>query len=242
MTTTDRAPGMDEPSHRVFRLTAMLFAALLGVQCVWLLLAELVRPSMAQLPTDAVTATAAVKQRDAASLAASIGVIRGDLWAQSAFTYANPLWNEKGARADPDLAEELLRARASLDHALKDGPHLSSAWLLLAGLALRFPSPGVDATGPLKMAYYTGPSEQHLVPLRLSIAVHSDRLDDIEISQFVSRDIRLLLARKQKSALAEVYNTVSPAAKRFIEQTIRNMDPSALDALQTKPPTQSLPD
>ena len=101
----------------------------------------------------------------------------------------------------------------SLDHALDDSPHLSSAWLLLAGLASRFPSLGLDATELLKVSYYTGPSEQDLVPLRLRIAVHSDDFSDVEIRQFVSRDIHYLLSRKQTSAIAEAYNTASPLQK-----------------------------
>jgi hypothetical protein len=95
------------------------------------------------------------------------------------------------------------------------------------------------------MSYYTGPSEQHLVPLRLRIAVHSDRLSDIEIRQFVGRDLRLLLARNQKSAIAEAYYAASPAGRSFIEQAVGDVDPSARDSLRTgaqKPQKQSFPD
>ena len=114
-----------------------------------------------------------------------------------------------------DAARTLPRARASLDHALDDSPHLSGAWLLLAGLASRFPSLGLDATELLKVSYYTGPSEQDLLPLRLRIAVHADDFDDAEIRQFVSRDIRHLLARKQKSAIAEAYDAASSCRKEL---------------------------
>ena len=245
MTTLNPTARVSGPSQAAFRLTTMLFAVLLGVQCVWLLLAELARPDINGLPTDAAFAAAAAKQRDAASWAALIGAIRGDLWAKSAFTYADLLWAEQAPSADADLTKTLARARASLDHALDDGPHQSSAWLLLAGLALRFPSLGLDPTEPLKMSYYTGPSEQLLVPLRLRIAVHSDRLSDIEIRQFVGRDLRLLLARNQKSAIAEAYNAASPAGRSFIEQAVGDVDPSARDSLRTgaqKPQKQSFPD
>jgi hypothetical protein len=231
-----------KPSQAAFRLTTMLFAVLLGVQCVWLLLAELARPDINGLPANAAFAAAAAKQRDAASWAASIGAIRGDLWAKSAFTYADLLWAEQAPSANTDLTKTLARARVSLDHALDDGPHQSSAWLLLAGLALRFPSLGLDPMEPLKMSYYTGPSEQQLVPLRLRIAVHSDRLSDIEIRQFVGRDLRLLLARNQKSAIAEAYNAASPAGRSFIEQAVGDVDPSARDSLRTGAQKQPLPD
>ncbi len=134
------------------------------------------------------------------------------------------------------------RARASLDRALHDSPHLSSAWLLLAGLASRFPSLGLDATELLKVSYYTGPSEQDLVPIRLRMAVQSDHFDDLEMRQFVSRDIHHLLALKQKSAIAEAYNAASSAAKIFIEQTLADIDPADLDVLKTGTQKQAVPD
>jgi hypothetical protein len=229
--------------HIVFRLTALLFAILLGAQCLWLVLAELARPSIDQLPTDMASAAAAAKQRDTALRAASIGAIRSDLWAEAAFTYADLLWGEKKeAIANAHPAATLLHARATLNHALNDGPHQSSAWLLLAELNLRFPSPGLDALEPLKMSYFTGPSEQPLVSPRLHIAVQLDGSNDIEMRQFISRDLRMLLAQNRKSAIAEAYNVASPADKRFIESTIRDIDPSAFDTLQTAKQKQIPPD
>jgi hypothetical protein len=229
----DREDSIDGSPYNVFRLTALLFAILLGVQCLWLVPAELVRPSIRQLPIDMASAAAAT-QRDAASRAASIGAIRGDLWAEAAFTYADLLWGETNeAIANANPASTLTRARATLTRALNDGPHQSSAWLLLAGLSLRFPSLGFDVLETLKMSYYTGPSEHALVPLRLRIAAQLDGSKDIEMRQFISRDLRMLLARNQKSAIAEAYNVASPSEKRFIESTIKDIDPMALDALQT---------
>ena len=229
----DRAIGIDGSPYIWFRVTALLFAILLGVQCLWLLLAELARPSINQLPTDMASAAAAAKQRDAAFRAASIGGIRGDLWAEVTFTYADLLGGEKNeAIANATPASTSLHARATLTRALDDGPHQSSVWLLLAGLSLRFPYPGFDALELLKMSYYTGPSEQALVPLRLRIAVQLDDFKDIEMRQFISRDVRMLLAQNRKSTIAEAYKVASPAGKRFIELTIRDIDPPALDLLQ----------
>src|SRR4029078_6456503 len=103
MTMFDRAIGIDG-SYNWFRLTALLFAILLGAQCVWILLAELARPSINQLPTDWASPAPAAKQRDAAYRAAVIGGIRSDLWAEAAFTYADLLGREKNeaiANANP---------------------------------------------------------------------------------------------------------------------------------------------
>jgi hypothetical protein len=220
--------------HIVFRLMALLLAILLGAQCLWLVLAELARPSIDQLPTDMASAATAAKQRDTALRAASIGAIRSDLWAEAAFTYADLLWGEKKeAIENAQPAAILLRARATLNHALNEGPHQSSAWLLLAELNLRFPSLRLDALEPLKMSYFTGPSERPLVSPRLQIAVQLDGSKDVEMRQFISRDLRMLLAQNRKSAIAEAYNVASPANKGFIESIIRDIDPSALDIVQT---------
>ena len=233
MTVLDRATAIDRPPHIWFRLTAWLFAILLGAQCLWLVLAELARPSINQLPTDMASAAAAAKQRDAAFRAASIGAIRSDLWAEAAFTYADLLWGEKNetiAHATP--ASTLLQARGTLTRALSGGPHRSSAWLLLAGLSLRFLYPGLDPVELLKMSYYTGPSEQALVPPRLRIAVQLDGSKDVEMRQFISRDLRMLLAQNWKSAIAEAYNVASPSGKRLVESIIKDIDPSTLESLQ----------
>jgi hypothetical protein len=108
-------------------------------------------------------------------------------------------------------------------------------WLLLAGLNVRFPYPGFDALELLKMSYYTGPNEQALVPLRLRIAVQLDASKDIEMRQFISRDVRMLLAQNRKSTISEAYKVASTASKRFIESIIRDIDPPALDSLQNPP-------
>src|SRR5215472_5125005 len=155
---------MKQPSHFAFRLVTAFFAMLLGVQCVWLLLAELSRPGISRLPTDAASAAAARIERINARWAARIGAIRGDLWAESAFAYADLLWNDGRGGAD------LMQAQSSVNYALTAAPHTSRVWLLLAGLASRYQLPGIDGKEAVRMSYYTGPSELELMPLRLWIA------------------------------------------------------------------------
>jgi hypothetical protein len=233
---------MNEPPHIAFRLTTLLFASLLGFQSIWLLITELYQPGIYRLPTNPADAIKARNGRGDAALAAMIGAIRGDLWAESAYTYAYLLFSESAETANEGLTLSLAQARAALDHALGDAPHESGAWLLRAGLSLRYPSFGFNALEALKMSYYTGPSEQDLMPLRLRVAVQLVSFDDIEIRQFVRRDVRLLLARKQKPAIADAYNAASPSGKRFIEQTVSDIDPSALGSLRGGVQKQSLPD
>jgi hypothetical protein len=217
---------MNQPSHRVFRAATMLLAIALGVQCIWLLFAESARPGIFRLPISAAAAGAARNKRIDARWAAMIGAIRGDLWAESAFTYAHLMWGDAGS--DAIVAQAL----SSLDHALADAPHQSGAWLLLAGLALRHRLPGVDAKEAVKMSYYTGPSELDLMPLRLRIAAHADVFRDIELRDSISREVRLLITHQQKSAIFAAYNVASSGGKQFIEQTIREIDPSAVESLR----------
>jgi hypothetical protein len=233
-------------SNIAFRLTAVLLAIFLGAQCIWLMLAGLSRPGIDQLPTDATSAAAAAAagRRYAATWAASIGAVRGDLWAESAFTYANLVIDGGAASASPNLAKTLALARASLDHALDNAPSQSGVWLLLAGLAMHYPStwPAISPIQALKMSYYTGPSVQRLIPLRLRLAVHADQFGDFEMSQFVNRDLRLLLSQKQIAAISAAYVAASPDGKRFIEQTVSDVDPSLLATLRAGVwPSQVLP-
>ena len=233
---------MNAPSRVAFRLATFLFAVLLGAQSIWLLLAEVSRPRVVRLPTDPATAAAAAMQRNAAAAAADVGVIRGDLWAGSAFTYADLLFAKTSPDANADTTQSLARARANLLHAVLDAPHQSGAWLLLAGLSLDYPSKDFDAVETLKMSYYTAPSDQDLMPLRLRFAIRSDAFNDFEMRQFITRDLREFLTRKQKDVIAQAYNAASPAGKRFIEQIIKDVDPSVLKTLPTGAKGQVLPD
>jgi hypothetical protein len=217
---------MNQPPQLTFRIATSLFAMLLGVQCVWLLLAELSRPGISRLPTDAASAAAARNEPINASSAARIGVIRGDLWAESAFTYADLLWSDGRRGAD------LVQAHSSINYALTAAPHQSSVWLLLAGLASRYQLPGVDLKEAVRMSYYTGPSELELMPLRLWTAVRSDAFSDIELRDSISREVRLLFNHQQKSAIVAAYNAAPSVGRKFIEQTIREIDPSAAESLR----------
>lgn len=227
MTIDSLSGGLTRPSRPIFRVAVLACAILLGVQCIWLILPELFRPRIDRLPTDPAAAAAVAKDRAAALRAAFLGGIRGDLWAEAAFTKASLLWIGK-----EETTEASLRLpRASLGRSLRDAPHRSDTWLLLAGLAARFSSLGLNAIEPLKMSYYTGPSDQNLVPLRLKIAVQSESFSDDEMRQLVSRDIRLLLSQKQIPTIAGILNAASLNARLFMEETIRDIDPSALDLI-----------
>lgn len=240
MTISDSSHRLAEPRHLAFRLATLLSAILLGGYCIWLQLAEFSRAGIDALPTDARAAIDAANQRETARWAASVGAIRGDLWAESAFTYADLLFSP--ASTNPDATTTAAAGRYSIEHALNDTPHRSSVWLLLAGLSLRVRSAGKDALEALKMSYYTGPSELHLIPLRFRVAARADRFDDIEIREFADRELRTLLTGKQNPAIADAYNIASPAGKLFIEHAVGEADPSLLKSLRAgSTATHSIP-
>lgn len=218
-------------SQTRFRLVTIGFAVVLGAQCIWLLLAELSRPGISQLPTDPQSAAIAATQRIDANWAAAIGAIRGDLWAQSAYTYANLLGDN--STSETDLSQSLDRARERLDRAVRYGPHRADVWLLLAGLAIRHQWSHPDPKEALRMSYYTGPSELPLIPLRLNVAVHLDDFNDSELQQLARRDLRVLMAHQGKQAVVQAYRSARPAGKIFIERTIGETDPTFVDSLRS---------
>jgi hypothetical protein len=216
--------------ERLLRGGALLFAVLLGLLSTWLLLAEIVRPAAYSLPTDAAASLAVVDKRAAALRAASFGMFRGDLWSQAAFTYADLLW--PADRLNP--SRSLDDALRSVKRALSDAPDQPGAWLMLAALASRFPSIHMNSAELLKISYYTGPTAQELVPLRLSLAVQSDAFDDPEIRRFFGRDIRLMLRRDDTVGITALYSSTSPVRRPVIEQIIQQLDPSLLGTLHAK--------
>jgi hypothetical protein len=241
MTVHDGSAGLSATAHNTFRVIAAVFAFLLATQCVWLLLTEFTRSHISQLPVDKASAASAANYRTAASWAALFGVIRGDLWAESAFTQADVLWADN-AEGNSSPSEAVAEARATINRALDDGPHQSGAWLFLADLASRFHSVGSAPSEALKMSYYTGASNQRLMPLRLRIGAQLTDFNDIEIRQLVARDVRLLLAGKQTAEIADAYGHASPAAKSFIEQTIQDIEPSAVDKVLAGVRKQNFPE
>jgi hypothetical protein len=92
------------------------------------------------------------------------------------------------------------------------------------------------------LSYYTGPSELELMPLRLQIAAHSDALSDIELRDSISREMGLLIAHRQRPAIVAAYKAASPAGRQFIEQLIRQTDPSAAESLRASAQKSDLPD
>src|SRR6266576_3624462 len=74
------------------RIALVLFACALGGFALWQLAPEFARSDIRRLPVNSESAAAAATARARALRAAEFGALRGDLWAEAAFTYAAQLW------------------------------------------------------------------------------------------------------------------------------------------------------
>jgi hypothetical protein len=202
---------------------------------LWILLAELLHSGVHQLPTDRDPAVIVAKTRARAAWAAAFAGIRGDLWAESAFTYAILLWPNTEWNGNQATTES--QARSTIERALAYAPYDSGVWLLAASLRYRLNWPNSNPTADLKMSYYTGPNDANLMPLRLFTAAHSDALTDSDVQQLVQRDVRIILTRwlELKPALIAAYKNARPDAKRFIESAVTQIDPKFLATMGAGP-------
>ena len=174
------------PRQTMFRFSLGSLSIIIAIYCVWLLISELTQPHVIRMPVDLQSAAAAAQKRAEASWAARFGIIRGDLWAEAGYTFADLLW--KSSKNDPNLAQSLEAARIRLDQAIRYAPTNAGVWLLIAGFAAQFK----DATEALRMSYFTGPSEVSLMPIRTFIAGQMPTLD-ADMQELARRDVRILL-------------------------------------------------
>jgi hypothetical protein len=76
------------------------------------------------------------------------------------------------------------------------------------------------------MAYYTGPNEVELVPVRLTVAVQPGVLADDEIQHLVRQEIQTILSHKPelRPAIVAAYQQATPPARRLIEDAAAGQD------------------
>jgi hypothetical protein len=84
------------------RVALALFGVELNAQAAWILLAQTYPQNHIQLPVDENAPIIAHIERDKIKQAASVAEVRGELWADSAFTYASQLWNDPAMALDAD--------------------------------------------------------------------------------------------------------------------------------------------
>jgi hypothetical protein len=221
-----------EPALNVFRLGATIFAWGLGLAAIWILTVEFIRPSLPYFPDTVAAAETVAAHRGGAAAAARIGLIRGSLWTDYAMSLAPDL---PGGLTDTGLVNSLAAlesTRAAAVRAAEFAPYDSRAWLLIA----KVDSQDLDhnAAGPLKMSYYTGPNENPIIPLRITIATGSDAIADPDPQILVGGEIRTIITRRPdlKPVIIAAYRSAQPEGRRFIESQVIELDPDLLASVR----------
>lgn len=215
------------------RAGLMVLGLVLAVQAIWIILPEYYHPRRIQLPVDQQSSFIARFEQENAKRAARLAVIRGDLWAESAFTYSGLLWTEPEVGQDAS-DEKKNEARMNLERALQYSPHRGDVWLMLAAMADRYDRLGYQPSSLLKMSYYTAPNELSLFPLRFRVSLRPNGLQDLEIQDMIRRDIRMVIIKAPalKPALVTAYGAASSQSKAFIDRVVSEIDPAYLAAMR----------
>ena len=213
-----------------FRAGVSGYALVLGAASLWILLSEFSSPGIRALPTSPGEAAVAAQHRGEALWAARAAVVRGDLWAKAAFTYANLEWLDS---AQP-LGEALDQAKASATRAVGLKPGNSGVWLMLADLSSRYRWQTPSPTECLKMSYYTGPHEDRLIPLRLMIAVRLDLSADAVLADLFRRELETAIMDRTalRPAVVAAYQQATSQAQHLIEDVATHTDPAFSQTLR----------
>jgi len=213
------------------RLVLALYSFVLAIAAIWLLCAELLSSNVAALPTNRETALAAVRQRSEALWAARFGVLRGELWSNAAFTYANLGWVDPATVPAPVFDE----AKAMAMRATKLSPVNPAVWLIMADFASRSGGRDPNPSESLKMSYYTGPNEDALIPLRLATAARLDMSADTELELLFTREVENALTYRPalKPAIRIAYQQATTQSRHSIEQAAKRLDPAFAQGLSS---------
>jgi hypothetical protein len=225
------------PVQTRLRCSLLVYGIVLGISGVWLLLPVLLRPTPIGLPLDPKSAEAAADHRMSSILAAELGAIRGDLWAEAAFTGARFIWTDRGASFGPASSRELARIRADAETSLALAPVNGAAWLLLAALPETAPDRDSRVSALLEMSYFTAPNELRLANLRVMRAVISSALADKDIQAFIKTDIRKILTHRPdyQNELITAYREALPQNQPIFESLIADVDPALATLLRSSP-------
>jgi hypothetical protein len=218
------------------RVALALFGLLLITQAAWILSAERYSQDRFWSSTEK-DAGSIGAGREEARKAASIAMVRGDLWAKSAFALVAQPWIDPAAWLDHDKFPE--PALNAFGRTLHYSPHRGDVWLVLASLSDRYRPSGYDTGALLKMSYYTAPNELNLLPERLYVALGAvAAVSDPELRDMIKRDISLVLTRQPalRPALAAAYHSAWGDNKIFAERLISEVDPGWLKTIRAQYP------
>ncbi|MCI0600302.1 MAG: hypothetical protein L0Y60_12420 [Beijerinckiaceae bacterium] len=221
--------------HAKLRRALFAFGVVLGLCGTWMLLPALVGPKPAGLPLDLNGAEAVAAFRSRAVLAARVSAVRGDLWAEAAFTGAHFMWIDRSANLDPANSKELASVRANAETALSLAPVNGAAWLFLAMLPQSSPDRDSRVPAFLEMSYFTAPNDLSLAPLRVIRAATSSALANKDIQVFIKGDIRGLLdlGPDYQQDIIAAYRSAWPQNQPIFEALVAEIDPGMAELLRS---------
>lgn len=210
------------------RFACLLFSLVLMAGAFWILMPQFY--SSGGLRSGKARPVASIAEGENLDKAASLALVRGDLWAKSALASAALLESNPA----PNSADDRVRER--LVKALTYAPYQPDVWLRLARLADQFKWSGYDVPALLKMVYYTGSNEVDLVAARTKLALRLAPTSDPELQDFVKRDVNLILRRwpDLRPALAEAYRSANPEGRALADGAIARTDPAFLKAVRSQ--------
>lgn len=217
------------------RVGLLLFGLILAAQAIWIISAEYYHSRRLGLSVGEWAALTTGLDRENTNRAASLAVVRGDLWAESAFTYSDLLWKEPapglGREVDDSSGSD---ARMRLERALVYSPYRGDVWLMFAAMAARYNWPNYQPSSLLKMSYYTAPNELSLFPLRFRVLLRPDGLQDLEIQDMIRRDIHMVITKTPalRPAFASIYGAAPTQSKAFADRIVSEIDPAYLAAIR----------
>jgi hypothetical protein len=233
--------GPNRPTGRMssraelwLRTAIFTFAIVLGLQAGWILATELSRRATIIDSASAEEGAADSPYQMAASRAARFGLVRGDLWAESALSFVNLSPTGFFGRIDLSRSETVEKVRTKAEQALRYSPHDARIWLVLATLDSQFNPRDSRVAALLRMSYYTGANEIELTPLRLLVLARSDALTNDDLKQLVYRDIRNVITRapQLKYTIITAYREASPVGRELFNQILAELDPTLLSSTQ----------
>jgi len=159
-----------------------------------------------------------VPLQKARDLAATLGLVRGDLWAAAALSSAaqNPEANQF-IHNDSDQSSVAMFAL----RAVALSPWRGDMWLLLARQASVDPSTKNRTVALLEMSYFVAPDAIGLAGERLRLAAHILG-EDAELRSYVMADVGLILRERpdDTAAIVRAYQEADEVGHRAIRDAV----------------------
>lgn len=219
-------------ARSIFRVLGVSLASVVAIYSVWILIARLLDPEILRDRTfpHEIAQTELDGVRSAATMAAHVGVFRGDLWTMRSLVDAAEAFSSTSSL-------NAIRAEAGRSAAIRAvslAPIEPRAWLVLAAIAARQVPSSAKVFEPLKMSYYTGPNERSLIAARFDLAMRSTAFEHPELADAMRREIRAILraAPELRAVITSVYRRSNAPGREFIESAIAGIDATFLDSLR----------